>query len=32
VRSAAAQVLRQRGGEAADSASAQITRLLGRGE
>ncbi|HMG56232.1 MAG TPA: HEAT repeat domain-containing protein, partial [Kofleriaceae bacterium] len=29
VRSAAAQVLRQRGGEVADSASAQIARLLG---
>jgi HEAT repeat protein len=29
VRSAAAQVLRQRGGEIADSASTQITRLLG---
>jgi HEAT repeat protein len=29
VRNAAAQVLRQRGGELADSASAQITKLLG---
>lgn len=29
VRSAAAQVLRQRGGELADSASAQIAKLIG---